>query len=168
MAQYGSKASSKGALYSSKGKTDVRSNTRGSYVHGTAVKKLEAEREIKKVEKTLNIKPAKKKKHITGMDVKNMTFTVCMFALMTVILLRYVNLIAELNNMVEYISQQEINLYNMKLANDEKLAQIESSIDLEEIKRIAIGELGMKYPDKDQVVYYDSVKTDYMRKVADE
>ena len=54
----------------------------------------------------------------------------------------------------------------MKLANDEEYSRITSSIDLEEIKRIAIGELGMTYAKEGQIITYDSVENDYMRQVS--
>ena len=54
----------------------------------------------------------------------------------------------------------------MKLANDEEYNRIISSIDLEEIKRIAIGELGMTYAQEGQIVLYVNEDNDYMRQVT--
>ena len=53
----------------------------------------------------------------------------------------------------------------LKLSNDEEYSRITRSIDLEEIKRIAIGELGMTYAQEGQIVLYDNAGTDYMRSV---
>ena len=47
------------------------------------------------------------------------------------------------------------------------MIRIESAIDLEEIKRVAIAELGMTYPKEGQIVTYGSVDYDYVRKVSD-
>ena len=42
-------------------------------------------------------------------------------------------------------------------------SRITSNINLEEIKRIAIGELGMTYATEGQVIPYESNSNDYMR-----
>lgn len=47
--------------------------------------------------------------------------------------------------------------------NDEEYSRITSNINLEEIKRIAIGELGMTYATEGQVIPYESNSNDYMR-----
>lgn len=41
-----------------------------------------------------------------------------------------------------------------------------SGIDLEEIKRVAIGELGMTYAQEGQIVEYENEEGDYMRRVT--
>ena len=55
----------------------------------------------------------------------------------------------------------------MKLANDETYTKIMSSVDLEEIKRIAVSELGMKYAKEGQVVQYTGEGNDYVRQYSD-
>lgn len=52
------------------------------------------------------------------------------------------------------------------MENDEEYNRINSNIDLEEIKRIAIGELGMTYAGEGQIITYSHVGNDYMRKVS--
>ena len=52
---------------------------------------------------------------------------------------------------------------DLKLANDEEYTKIMSSVDLEEIKRIAIEELGMKYAKDGQVITYSGEGNDYVR-----
>ena len=55
----------------------------------------------------------------------------------------------------------------MKLENDETYTKIMSSVDLEEIKRIAINELGMKYAKEGQVITYSGEGSDYVRQYDD-
>ena len=57
----------------------------------------------------------------------------------------------------------ESELNSLTLANDEEYSRITSNINLEEIKRIAIGELGMTYAAEGQVIPYESNSNDYMR-----
>ena len=52
----------------------------------------------------------------------------------------------------------------MKLANDEEYDRIMGSVDMEEIKKIAMNELHMKYPDSGQVSnMIESTDSDYVR-----
>ena len=66
-------------------------------------------------------------------------------------------------SMITEVSRMESELNSLKLANDEEYSRITSNINLEEIKRIAIGELGMTYAAEGQVIPYESNSNDYMR-----
>ena len=55
----------------------------------------------------------------------------------------------------------------MKISNDEEYNRILSSINLEEIKRIAIAELGMVYAQEGQIIEYENESGDYMRQVTE-
>jgi hypothetical protein len=55
----------------------------------------------------------------------------------------------------------------MQLANDEDYNRIISSVDLEEIRKIAIGELGMTYAKEGQIITYENAGNDYMRRVSE-
>lgn len=47
-------------------------------------------------------------------------------------------------------------------------SRITNSIDLEEIRRIAIGELGMTYAKEGQIESYSSEGNDYMRRAGED
>ena len=50
--------------------------------------------------------------------------------------------------------------------NDQEYNRIISSINLEEVRRIAMGELGMVYAEEGQIITYEGNRSDYMRKVT--
>ena len=58
-------------------------------------------------------------------------------------------------------------MQNKEQENDETYTKIMSEVDLEEIKRIAIGELGMKYAKDGQVITYTGEGSDYVRQYSD-
>lgn len=93
-------------------------------------------------------------------------FLLAALCLSGLVLINYVQLQAELTTRVRSISDMEKTLNNLKLENDEEYSRITSSIDLEEIKRIAIGELGMTYAREGQIILYTNEGNDYMRQVA--
>jgi len=74
---------------------------------------------------------------------------------------------SDITNSIKNISRLESQLNALKLDNDEEYSRITSSVDLEEVKRIAIQELGMKYAEEGQIVIVEGGGSDYMRQMAD-
>ncbi len=68
--------------------------------------------------------------------------------------------------MTKTVARRESELNQLKLANDEEYNRIISSINLEEVRRIAMGELGMVYAEEGQIITYEGNRSDYMRKVT--
>ncbi len=65
------------------------------------------------------------------------------------------------------ITALESRVTDLKTSNDEMEKRLHTSIDLNEIKDIAINQLGMKYASEDQIVYYHVEKTNYMDQYGD-
>ena len=84
--------------------------------------------------------------------------SVCVFAA-----IGYLKVNDENTRSVKQISALESELNTLKLKNDEAQARISGNVDLEEIRRIAIYELGMQYADEGQVVKYKDNGGDYVR-----
>ena len=84
-----------------------------------------------------------------------------------IILISYIRLQSDITNSVTHIAALESQLNDLKLSNDEEYSRVESSVNLEQIKKIAIEELGMTYAASGQVVEYSSEGSDYVRQVAD-
>ena len=79
-------------------------------------------------------------------------------------MVNYVQLQSELTAKIKSVANKQIELNNLKSYNDEHLARITGSVDLESIESIARGELGMTYASEGQVITYESAGNDYMRK----
>ena len=82
------------------------------------------------------------------------------------ILVNYIQMKAELTTKTRTVAAKESYLNDLKVANDEEYNRVLSSIDLEEIKRVAIGELGMVYAAQGQIIFYENERNDYMRQVS--
>ena len=100
------------------------------------------------------------------MSLGYVTFLLAALLTCAVVLINYVQLQSELTARNEIIAEKHSLLNNMKIDNDETYKRITSNIDLEEIKRIAIGELGMTYAQEGQIITYSNVGNDYMRQVT--
>ena len=83
------------------------------------------------------------------------------------ICVKYLGLQSDITSRQRHISTMESDLNDKKLANDEEYARIMGAVDLEKIKAIAMNELGMSYPSKDQIVSFQDGDSDYVRQYAD-
>lgn len=102
------------------------------------------------------------------MNAGYMFFLAVAMCAATLILVNYVQLQAELTNRIRNVAAKQSELNSMKTANDEEYNRIISSVNLEEIKRIAIGELGMTYAQEGQIIHYTNENSDYMRPVLED
>ena len=55
----------------------------------------------------------------------------------------------------------------LRTENDDEYNRVLSSVDLNQIRKTAIEELGMVYAGADQVVFYDSHTNDYVRQYGE-
>ncbi len=105
----------------------------------------------------------KRQHRVAPMNLGYVFFMMLATLVVCVVLIGYVELQADITNRINHISKLESQLNDLKLANDEEYTKIMSSVDLEEIKRIAIEELGMKYAKDGQVITYSGEGNDYVR-----
>ncbi len=84
-----------------------------------------------------------------------------------IILVNYIGLQSDITSSVKRISRLESELNELKLANDEEYIRVSSNVDLEEIRRIAIQELGMQYAEEGQIVTFSGDSNDYVKQMAD-
>jgi cell division protein FtsL len=138
------------------------------YVQGSAVRKIDVTREIEREpQKKLSHAARKNREKAQHMNAGYVVF-LCMALVATgLILIHYISLQSDITNSVQHISTLESQLNEIKLANDEEYSRITSSIDLEEIRRVAIQELGMQYAEEGQVVNFASENSDYVKQMAD-
>jgi len=72
--------------------------------------------------------------------------------------------IAQINKQV---AELESNLSKLQNENSDALSQINTTLDLNNIYQVATNELGMVYPNENQVIAYDSTISDYVRQYED-
>ena len=84
-----------------------------------------------------------------------------------VVLIGYIRLQSDNTMAMEKIASMESELNDLRLKNNEEYSRAVSNVDLEEVKRIAIEELGMKYAEEGQVINVESAKDDYVRQYTE-
>ncbi|MCR4587973.1 MAG: cell division protein FtsL [Lachnospiraceae bacterium] len=139
------------------------------YVHGSTVRELApAVRPSGVPSRRIQEQPARRRKHrLVHMNLGSLVFLTAALLFVGFTLISYLQLQIAITNSTKRISTLESQYVDLKLANDEKYNTINSSVDLESIKQIAIGELGMTYASGDQVVFVEGHKDDYVRQISD-
>ena len=145
------------------------------YVDGSAARKLESvpqrrvQRQPSPNRKRQVSAYARRRQQVKVAPMNIGYMAVMVFALLVVcgVLMSYVRLQSDITSHVNNISKLESQLNDLKLSNDELYTKIISSVDLEEIKRIAVNELGMKYAKEGQVITYSGEGSDYVRQYSD-
>lgn len=150
-----------------KGRRDV-SGRQAVYQHGTAVKDLSFEEMLETAPlKKPNHTARKNREKAVQMNLGYVAFLIAALTFAAVVLIGYINLQSEITNSVKRVSRMESELHALKQDNDEYETRINSSVDLEEVKRIAICELGMKYASEGQIIRVEGGGDDYARKYAE-
>lgn len=158
-------ASRQGRASTSRRQTTYR---RQEYVQGNTVRKPDIRREMERApRKKVSNTTRKNREKARHMNFPYLLFLVSALLVTGFVLIRYIQLQSDITNTVKNISRLESELNDLKLQNDEEYSRITSSIDLEEIRRIAIGELGMKYAQEGQIIPYTTSGSDYVRQLED-
>ncbi|MCI6005552.1 MAG: hypothetical protein SOY73_03055 [Blautia sp.] len=79
----------------------------------------------------------------------------------------YLQLKSELTARMKTVAALETQLTELKEDNDAYESQVTSNVDLNAIKKIAIGRLGMRYPSDDQKMTYETSQSSYVRQYQD-
>ena len=79
----------------------------------------------------------------------------------------YLQLKWDLTAQMKTVAALEAQLSELKEENDAYESQVTTNVDLNAIKKIAIGRLGMRYPTDDQKMTYETSKNSYVRQYQD-
>lgn len=144
---------------------NVRGNGR-FYVYGNTA--LELQRQlVEEPAKKPSVEVQKNREKAHHMNAGYMLFLGAALVASAYILVNYLQMQAELTSLTKSVAAKTSTLIDMRADNEEEYNRIIRSIDLEEIKRVAMGVLGMVYANEDQIVVYESEQYDYMRQVTE-
>ena len=157
--------------YSSHGSVQRRTSNRvvNTYVDGNTVRKLNIVEELQNPvqPKQGNRTVAKNREKALYMNLGYVLFLVAALVSAAIILISYIQLQAEITLSVKHIATMESELNDLRLTNDENYARAASSVDLDEVRSVAIGELGMRYAKEGQIINVSGEGNDYVRQLAE-
>lgn len=147
-----------------------RNYYQSSYYDGSAVRKLntvpeEIRREREEIRPLAPVKKAPKAKPRRNPAINLFTFLMLTAAIGVTLYsaVDYLRVQTEITDLSKAVSASEVQLATLKADNDAALSKINSSLDLEKVFETAVNELGMVFPNKNQVVTYESAISEYIR-----
>ena len=151
------------------------------YVYGSAVqqpvqapekkpvKRVSAPERVR-IEEEEDIREKLKNKKIRRANRINFLYTLGVSAIVVTIFVmcvQYLNIQSSVQGNQAAVTQLQSQLNELTNENQEREVGINTSIDYELIYDTAVNELGMIYPDRDQVITYDSVVSEYVKQYKD-
>ncbi len=109
----------------------------------------------------------KNREKAAHMNLGYVAFLLVMAIVLFVGCTAYINLRNEITEKQKTVEGLQSKVASLKLENDEEYDRIIGNVDMEEIKKIAMNELHMKYPDSGQVAVTESKDSDYVRQYKD-
>ena len=138
------------------------------YVQGNTARKLQAVPDIQRTPaKKVSNRTRRNRERALHMNIGSVLFMAIAMIAAGIILTWYITLQSDITNSIKNISKLESELNYLKLTNDENYSRITSNIDLEEVRRVAIQELGMRYAEEGQIITFNGEGSDYMRQTGD-
>lgn len=145
-----------------------RTTTYRTEVHGTAARQMYAVPERR--ERTAGpeeVPHRRRKAQRTTLSIPYCIFLAAACVLTLTLGAYYLEQQALSTSSQKKIASLESSLAELKKENADELNRIETSVNLEEIRDIAINELGMVYATQDNVVLYEKISENYVSQYED-
>lgn len=141
------------------------------YENGSAVRKLQPEWESQEVlqphiveQPVVEVRP----KTGVGSDIFSILMLVSAILATIYICISYLQVQSDIVQLEKSISILESNIASVSKENDAVQAELDNEItDLDYIYQMAVGVLGMVYPNNNEVIYYDYEDNGYFRQYQD-
>lgn len=111
------------------------------------------------------LKTNQKIRNKMGMSAFYVAFLLVATVVCAVAFVSQIKLMSLVSESVDRIADQEALIYNLTLANDDEYSKMVKSVDLDEIRRTAVEDLGMVYASGEQIITYTRENSDYVRQV---
>ena len=138
------------------------------YIEGSTARQLDQEDYRKKIKKKKRrVAPIVEQESPMHMDFLFVSALTIAMICSLYICVSYLGLQSTIKARIDHIEKLEQQIETLKNDNDALETRIETSINLDEIYRIATEELGMVYPNKKQIRFYDRTENGYVRQYED-
>lgn len=137
------------------------------YIYGNTVRRVAPvyEPEVKQP-RQLSSSTQRNSEKILQMNLGYLVFLVAALVSAALVLIGYLRLQSQITLTVKNIAELESELNRLRLSNEEEYNRAVSSVDLEQVRQIAIGELGMRYAKEGQVINVSGEGSDYVRQLS--
>lgn len=139
-----------------------------AYIDGSTVRKLNTVPEIRRERE--EIRQPQPKKVPKAKPRRKPAIGLFSFVILTAAMgitlysaVDYLKVLTQITDLSKSISSSEVQLAELTADNDAALSKINASLDLEDIFNKAVNDLGMVFPNKNQVITYEAAVSEYVR-----
>lgn len=140
---------------------------RSEETHRELQEKQRLDREQRERKRALRAAARKNQERALQMSPGYVLFLAMAMAVMVAVSGVYLKLQSELTARMKHVASLKSEVLDIRGKNDAEQKRIDTSINLDEIRRKATEELGMVYPSKDQIVTFEVDSNDYMNQYQD-
>ncbi|MBE5950346.1 MAG: hypothetical protein E7260_01990 [Lachnospiraceae bacterium] len=141
------------------------------YENGSAARKLNTQASPQEVISPRPIEqqqPKQQRRTGIGADIFSMLLLAVTISMTFYMCITYLMVQSDLTQLDKAIDRLESEISSVSKENDAMEAVLDSEVaDLEYIYQMAVGVLGMVYPNNNEVIYYDYQDTGYFRQYQD-
>ena len=141
------------------------------YENGSAVRKLEPQWEQEEVRRPKRVEqqnPQPKVKAVQGIDMVSTLFLMAAIVATLFVCVNYLKVQSDVVQLNKSISGLEKQITALEKENNALEAVLENeTYDLETVRQMAIGVLGMVYPNHNEVILYNNESEGYFRQYQD-
>jgi len=145
------------------------SNT--GYENGSAARQIQPQWEQEEVRRPRRVEQPEiqpKVKIGQGIDLISAMFLMCAIVATLFVCVNYLKVQSDVVQLNKSISGLEKEITGLEKENDALAAVLESEkYDLETVYRMAVGVLGMVYPNNNEIIYYNNESEGYFRQYQD-
>ena len=143
-----------------------------SSVDGNTVRKLRATPDIRREEELYEVpkrrqQPIRHTRSLSGINFGSLLVLTVAIIATVYVCVDFLMVQNQVSNMNKQIVSLEKKISTLTKENDSAYAAINTAVDLDEIYRVAVEELGMVYPNKNEIITYQSGSADYVRQYED-
>lgn len=152
---------------------NVHSYRNAAYVQGNTVRRLEPERvpvrrtpdEVRRP--AVNHRVRRNREKALQMDLPYVIMLTIAAVCTLCLCVNYLHLQSSITARIHTIEALESQLETLKTENDALQTNINTSVDLDHVYKVATEELGMVYANKNQILQYDKTESEYVRQNED-
>lgn len=164
----------------------MKKNYNYDYVYGNTVRKLqpeydyeeglervsiptkeERERELEEERLRRSRRRRARRQEAPSIDLVSMLFLTVAIVITLCVCVQYLKVQADITNMSKDVASMESKIVTLRNENNAEVESITAAIDLSNIYKIATKELGMVHPEKNQVITYESTKSNAVKQYGD-
>ncbi|MDR0949562.1 MAG: hypothetical protein LBM69_08630 [Lachnospiraceae bacterium] len=136
------------------------------YIYGSAVLAPLWHPGMEDAPKHLSTRVRKNREKANFYTLGYVAFLLLSILLMVGAFINYIELRADLTNRISDVASLQESVNRLERENEENYNQIIRDVNYQAIEHQAITQLGMMYPQQDQIVTYENEGTDYFRSIS--